>query len=320
MNSKFAVSRRTTLFGAACAALLAAPAAATVHTLTATANGVEETPANLSLGLATATFSLDDVAMTVTITTGGYTGLMTNASTAHIHGLSGLGVAAPVMIPLLVTGGTTGTLSGGGSLSAAEVAGMLNGQTYLNVHTTGLPNGEIRGQILKAPAGSSTFCYGDGSIVTQCPCGPPNTVPSPPAAPLHGCASQFDLNGSLLKVSGNTSPDTVQFLADIGKSSAAFGFLLKGNGSNPNGVPSSDGILCVDGAFIRFGAHNAGTNGAPLGLWTYPNSVQTTAVSIASAQAPASTSSYQLFYRAALANFCNASAANVSSGILIPWP
>jgi hypothetical protein len=312
---------RTTLLGTTAAALLIAPASASTHTLFAQMNGVEEIPATSSLGLGNVELAVDDVAMTVTITAGSYSGLLTNATVAHIHGPAAVGQNGAVMIPLLVTGGTSGTISGGGSLSPADLTAVLSGNTYLNIHTTGLPLGELRGQILEPPPLSNAFCYGDGTIPTVCPCVPPNTVPSPPSAPNHGCANSFDLNGAILKASGTTSPmpGTVGFLAKIGKGTAAFAFLLKGNAFAPTGAPNNDGIICVGGALIRFGAHFAGTNGAPLGTWTYPNSTQTIPVATATAQAPGSTSSYQLFYRNAAPNFCNAAGANLSSGMLIPW-
>ncbi len=320
MISRFAAFHRNALLRASAAALVVAPAAATNHTVFAFMNGVEEIPATNSLGIASVTLDLDDVAMTITITSGTYSGLLTNATLAHIHGPAPIGANNVVMVNLLTTGGTSGTLSGGGSLSAAEVTQVLAGNTYLNLHTTGLPNGELRGQILKPPTGSTMYCFGDGTLPTACPCSAPDTVPSPPAAPGHGCANSFDINGATLKAWGNTSPDTVKFISKIGKGTAAFAFLLKGNATDNNGVASSDGIRCADGQLIRFGSHFAGTNGAPLGTWTYPNSAQTISVSAATLQAPASTSYYQLFYRNAAAGWCNPSGANLSAGMSIPWP
>lgn len=40
-----------------------------------------------------------------------------------------------------------GTVAGA---QAAFIAGLLSGQTYLNIHTTQFPGGEIRGQLLQA--------------------------------------------------------------------------------------------------------------------------------------------------------------------------
>lgn len=164
-----------------------------------------------------------------------------------------------------------------------------------------------------------SFCFGDGSQATPCPCAPPNAVPIPSGAPGHGCANSFEVSGALLEASGSSSPDTVRFSATIGANYSGFAVLVAGGASNP-GAALGDGILCVSRPLVKFGAHNAGTEGEPLGLWTYPSTVQTTAVSVASAQAPASTASYQLLYRNAAAGFCSDATFNASSGVQIPWP
>jgi hypothetical protein len=169
------------------------------------------------------------------------------------------------------------------------------------------------------PLGTA-FCFGDGSLPTPCPCVAPNTVPSPSGFAGHGCANSFNLDGALLAASGTLSPDTVVFECQVAPVFLAFGFLLKGNANDANGVASSDGIRCAGGQILRFGGHNAGTNGAEQGVWTYPNSVQTVHVSAATLQPAGQTAYYQLFYRNAAPNFCNASTANLSNGIELNWP
>src|SRR5690606_35768747 len=42
------------------------------------------------------------------------------------------------------------TWTGAGTLSAAQIAAMLAGDTYVNLHTAANPGGEIRGQILES--------------------------------------------------------------------------------------------------------------------------------------------------------------------------
>jgi hypothetical protein len=81
--------------------------------------------------------------------TGSYQSMSSSVTAAHIHGLAAPGANAGVLISLPPTGGTTGNFSGSGTLSAANVTGMLNGLTYVNVHTTSNPLGEIRGQIVQ---------------------------------------------------------------------------------------------------------------------------------------------------------------------------
>ncbi len=164
------------------------------------------------------------------------------------------------------------------------------------------------------------FCFGDGTLATSCPCASPNTVPNPPAAPGHGCANSFNLDGALLSATGTTAPDTIAFDVFVSANYVSFGLLLKGDAELAAGIAAADGIRCVDGQLIRFGAHFASTHGAPTGHWTYPNDVQTTPVSIQTAQPPAQTSYYQLFYRNTAPSFCTEATTNWSNGVRIVWP
>jgi hypothetical protein len=164
------------------------------------------------------------------------------------------------------------------------------------------------------------YCFGDGSLATPCPCVPPNFIPTPSGAPDAGCANSFNLNGAKLSAVGTLSPDTLTFTTLIGGNSAAFGLLLKGNASLASGAANGDGVRCVDGQLIRFGGHNAGTNGAPLGTWTYPNTAQTIPVSMATIQPAGQTAYYQLFYRNLAASFCSSATTNMSNGMQVNWP
>jgi hypothetical protein len=177
----------------------------------------------------------------------------------------------------------------------------------------------VDGLVGDPPAGTS-FCSGDGSLPTPCPCVSPNTVPSPSGAPGHGCANTFDLDGAILSATGTLSPDGIQFTCEIGGNYASFALMLKGDASNASGVANGDGILCITGALRRFGAHNAATGGAPLGTWTLPNTIQTSSISAASGQVPGQTAHYQLFYRNAQQNFCTSSTFNWSNGYSLVWP
>lgn len=167
------------------------------------------------------------------------------------------------------------------------------------------------------------FCFGDGSMETVCPCAEPDTVPNPAAATGHGCANSFDLDGALLTASGTIVPDTIRFTCTIGPNYGGFAFMVVGNGAIANGEPNGDGIKCVTrvaaGHMYRFGGHAAGTNGDPLGTWSYPNTAQTISVSTVVPQ-PAGTAYYQLYYRHLTPGFCNPSLANFSNGYKLVWP
>jgi hypothetical protein len=117
-----------------------------VHTYSVVMTGAQEVPPVATAGLGTCIVTLDDVSGVVTVS-GSFSGLTTSATLAHVHGLAGAGANAGILITLSETGGTSGSVSGSGTLSPANVTGMLGGLTYLNIHTTMHAGGEIRGQI-----------------------------------------------------------------------------------------------------------------------------------------------------------------------------
>jgi glucose/arabinose dehydrogenase/plastocyanin len=77
-----------------------------------------------------------------------YSGLSAPAAAGHIHGPAGTNETATVMIPFSGLTGTSGKISGSAILTAEQFAAFLEGLTYVNIHTTNNPGGEIRGQIL----------------------------------------------------------------------------------------------------------------------------------------------------------------------------
>ncbi|MFN0243328.1 MAG: hypothetical protein ACKVWV_10595 [Planctomycetota bacterium] len=164
------------------------------------------------------------------------------------------------------------------------------------------------------------FCFGDGSLATACPCAPPESVPIPSGAPESGCANSFDIGGAELRVGGLVQPDTLIFRADIGPGYGGFALLVKSDAEAAQGIANNDGIRCVDGSMVRFGGHLAGSNGDSPGTWAFPNSNQTTPVSLATSQGPAQTAHYQLLYRNAVSGFCSPATANWTNAIRIFWP
>lgn len=143
----------------------------------ATLNGASEQTPNASPGIGHATFRIDTVTRTLSLTVT-FSDLLGNTSAAHIHGptaFAGTGNAGVMTttpsFPNFPTGVKSGsyqnlldlTLSGSfnpsfvssqGSLSAAQatlIAAIADGKAYLNIHTDLFPGGEIRGFIQPAP-------------------------------------------------------------------------------------------------------------------------------------------------------------------------
>jgi CHRD domain/PEP-CTERM motif len=149
-------------------------------------NGPSESPANLSpgTGLAHVTIDLAVQTMLVDVT---FTGLEAGDTASHIHcctavpeaGTAGVATITPTFtgFPGGVTSGSyvhtfllndAGTynpafITAQGSLANAEaalVAGMAARETYLNIHTTSFPGGEIRGFLEPVPEPSTLLLAG----------------------------------------------------------------------------------------------------------------------------------------------------------------
>ena len=136
-------------------------------------SGANEVPPVASPGTGLATVILDPTAQTLQVNAT-FSGLTSNDVAAHIHCCAPLGTNAGVAttlpafagFPLGVTQGTFlsqlfsledptfynpafVTLQGGlEQAEAALIAGIENGQTYFNIHTSVNPGGEIRTQLL----------------------------------------------------------------------------------------------------------------------------------------------------------------------------
>ncbi len=174
--------RRIALFLVVGAALLLPAQAASATPITFTANliGANEVPPSGSPGSGHATVVLDPVANTLHVDVT-FSGLEAGTTASHIHcclpspeapGINvGVATTTPTFpgFPLGVTAGTyshdfslldSGTYNPafvtleGGILSArnALVAGIEAGETYLNIHTTLFPGGEIRGFLVPEAA------------------------------------------------------------------------------------------------------------------------------------------------------------------------
>lgn len=109
-------------------------------------SGAYEVPAKSTQGVGTvvATVYPSTKAMTYVVE---YKNLSGPATAAHIHGPGAAGANAPVLIPAVVA---PAKITGGATLTDAQMADLAAGNYYFNIHTAANPGGEIRGQMLRA--------------------------------------------------------------------------------------------------------------------------------------------------------------------------
>jgi CHRD domain/PEP-CTERM motif len=172
-------------------ALMGEAARADVFIYEADLSGPAESPPNASPGTGFAEVIYDDSAHTMHVQVS-FSGLLGTTTASHIHsattvagtGTAGVATQTPTFMgfPLGVTSGTYDNMfdmtllsfyngafvtANGGTAASAEAAlasGLAQGKAYLNIHTTVVPGGEIRGFLTAVPEPSSIAMLGIGSM------------------------------------------------------------------------------------------------------------------------------------------------------------
>jgi hypothetical protein len=183
--------------------------------------------------------------------------------------------------------------------------------TLRNGAGTSLGDGFLRIDDFAGPG--EPFCFGDGSLLTPCPCGNTGTVG-------HGCQNSIGTGGALLVSAGTTSPDTVVMTAS-GERPTSLSIFLQGNTEITAGIAFGDGVRCAGGLIKRLYVKNAvgGTVSAP-----GPGDPSITARSAALGDPilPGQNRFYQVYYRDPDPVFCPTppgSTFNSGNGLRITW-
>lgn len=129
--------------------------------MSAALTGGEETPGLLTGALGTADVIVDAQRRSVTVNLNLFN-LPTGSTAGHIH-VGPKGVAGPIVLDFGFPTGRTGDLVISFTLTTRDfrprpdigihtiddaIQAIVGGNAYVNVHTTGFPAGEVRGQIL----------------------------------------------------------------------------------------------------------------------------------------------------------------------------
>jgi hypothetical protein len=127
-------------------ALAVAPAWAETLSFKADLTGSSEVPPVNTAASGTLTATYDTTAKKLS-----WNGILSGVSgplvAAHFHGPAEPGQNAGVLIP--APGVSPGAFEGSAVLNDAQAKALMAGQTYFNVHTSGSPNGEFRGQVVR---------------------------------------------------------------------------------------------------------------------------------------------------------------------------
>jgi hypothetical protein len=115
-------------------------------TLKADLKGSNEVPPNSSAGSGTAQATLDTQTKVLTWTIA-YKDLSGPVVGAHFHGPSEPGKNAGIVVPFRTV--EKSPIQGSAILSDAQIADLLAGKWYANIHTAANPGGELRGNMAK---------------------------------------------------------------------------------------------------------------------------------------------------------------------------
>jgi CHRD domain len=113
--------------------------------MTASLSAANEVPVNASMGkgMMQASFDKQTSMLSWTLT---YSDLSGPVRAAHFHGPALAGANAGVALGL--TGSLESPVKGSAVLTAAQVADVMAGKWYINLHTAANAAGEIRGQLV----------------------------------------------------------------------------------------------------------------------------------------------------------------------------
>lgn len=130
---------------AAATCLLTTPVAyAKMAKFKADLKGATEVPATDSMGAGTADVTVDTKAKKLSWKVK-YQGLTGEPTAAHFHGPAKAGENAPPVVDI------SGNIEqGSNDITDAQWAELKKGRWYINIHTEKFPDGEIRGQVVKA--------------------------------------------------------------------------------------------------------------------------------------------------------------------------
>jgi hypothetical protein len=140
---------------------------ANAQTFDANLDPFQEVPPHNTPGYGSADATLTGGVFSIVAGTGLYADLLAGATAVTLNDAA-VGANGPVIAVLTLDtpGNTSGTFSGGTTLTAGQITDMLAGNTYINIRDSVFPSGEIRGQLLATPEPTSVVLLAIGGLAT----------------------------------------------------------------------------------------------------------------------------------------------------------
>jgi CHRD domain len=140
------IGKKFVMPGLAIAAILAStPVFAETIKFKADLTGMTEVPPTDSPATGSADVSVDTDAKKLSWTVN-FSGLTGDPTAAHFHGPAAAGENADPVVDM-----SAAIKSGSADITDQQLADLQAGKWYINVHSAKFPDGEIRGQVEKAP-------------------------------------------------------------------------------------------------------------------------------------------------------------------------
>jgi hypothetical protein len=184
-----------------------------------------------------------------------FNGLSSAQNGAHIHAPAPIGMNAAIIIPFATIGGTSGTITGSGTITATQLSQMRQHLAYVNVHSTNFPGGEIRGQL--GPARPVDY-DGDGRMdlsVLRFPSGTPapitywnlnSTTGLQVVSPFGDANTDFPVPGDY---DGDGSGDIALYRAGATAGAQSIFYILRSSDSTTQAIAfglNGDQAICRD--------------------------------------------------------------------------
>lgn len=128
------------------ALVIALPTAARAESFFAYLTPAQEVPPVSSSATGYARIFVNESTLTMSYTVV-FSGLSASQTGAHIHAPAAIGANAGIAIAFPSPGGTSGTITGSTTITAAQLSQLRQNLGYVNVHSAAFPGGEIRGQL-----------------------------------------------------------------------------------------------------------------------------------------------------------------------------